>query len=223
MSNKPMSNTNPTSTEALCRHVTVVIDNGQYTCISCGQVGAKALDQKVFSFNHGVCRPLHIKTYTRAKRFSKIVSSVVNRENVPIDDSLLKVLKGGIEPENVYEIFRSAVVDSKLRKPYLNAVAYWVASGRCVEGDHPSQRELDHYAHLFENIYFARARLRFASPNFPYLTVLSFMVDDNPDASPGMKFFMRFHRRLRCEVRYSRYLDHYKKCVAYIKKHDRYC
>jgi hypothetical protein len=183
----------------------------------------------VFSFNHGVCRPLHIKTYTRAKRFSKIVSSVVNRENVPIDDSLLASLRpskgAAIVPEDVYEIFRSAVVrpDSGLRKPYLHAVAYWVASGRGVEGDHPSQRELDHYAHLFENIYFARARLRLASPNFPYLTVMSFMVDDNPDASPGMKFFMRFHRRLRCEVRYSRYLDHYKKCVSYIKKHDRYC
>ena len=195
--------------------------------------GARALDQKVFSFNHGVSRPLHIKTYTRAKRFSKIMSSVVNRENIYIDAALLKVLRPpprdetanapDIRPEDVYDIFRSSL-SGPTRKPYLNAVAYWVASGRLFPRghEHPSRRELDHYKHIFENIYFARARLCIASPNFPYLTLLSFMVAGNKNASEGMKFFMRFHRRLRCEVRYNRYLCDYKKCVSYIKKHDRY-
>ena len=203
------------------------IDSGYLCCVSCGAVCKRELDTKCSSFAQNTA-PLH-NSYTRTKRFvTKIRAALMCRVTCPIDLMLLSSVRCCSTPEDVIQAIAKhvppVVHGPPPRRPYLHAVAYWVAAGK--EMTFPTKREIDHYVRQFEHIFFARARLDITGPNFPYLTLLEFLVNEKNNTricSDAMRFIMRFVRKLRCQRRRRKYADQYQMCMEYIKNHgDRF-
>ena len=136
---------------------------------------------------------------------------------MPIDNDLLQRLQPVKRPEDFYDVINASTIK---RKPYMDAVAYWVALGRDVPQISPT--EISYYETLFKNIHYARERLEISGPNFPYMTLLRFMIHTHEDASDSMKFFLRFFRVLRCPNRYNRYRTQFLKCFSYVVNNERY-
>ena len=202
-----------------CWPFTPHIDGGFSCCVSCGAVAKRELDTRCSSFAQNTA-PLH-NSYTRCKRFvTKIMGALLCRVSCPIDLKLLEAVRRCSTPEETIVAIAKHVADDDARRPYLHAVAYWVAAGKDIT--FPGPREVAYYVRQFDHIFFARARLRIPCPNFPYLTLLEFIVEDH-HASASMRSIMQFVRKLRCQRRRDKYAHQYQMCLAYIKNYgDRF-
>mgnify|MGYP007063394305 CR=1 FL=1 len=197
-----------------------VVDAGYECCQQCGKIKSRELDADVCAFAQSTS-PM-CNSYTRSKRFkSKILGVLLCRVTQDLDPMLVNRVASAVNPEDVLEIISCYEPRSNQRRPYLQAVAYWIAANKPMS--FPKQSEIDHYVHRFESIFFARARLQLDGPNFPYLALLEMMVHDNKDASDEMRFLMRFVRKLRCRRRRRRYQQQFINCLHYIQiNNERY-
>ncbi len=120
-----------------------------------------------------------------------------------LDSTLVEAVRDTTQPEDVLVCIAEFTPKANKRRPYLHAVAYWLAAGNSIQ--FPKQSEIKFYIRQFEMIFFARARLEIKGPNFPYMTLLEFMISSHFGASAEMRYLMRFVRKLRWPKRRKRY------------------
>jgi hypothetical protein len=200
-----------------------VVDDGYNVCVRCGQVGPAALDVRntsFVSFRDG--RPQRIRTqYTRTHRFvNKIIGALNRHVSHYAHPSLVAHLrkKKVRTPEQILEGIRTWVVGNVPRKPYVHATTYAAEIG--MHEPHIVDPDLTRIRVIFDEIFFAHARLGFTGPNFP-MTELLHLICETFEMSTGTLRVVRYAKRLRCEVRTARYRSMYMHCLWYIGQHDK--
>ncbi len=199
-----------------------VVEDGFNVCINCGQVGPAALDVRNTSFaSWATGRPQRIRTqYTRTGRFlNKIIGALNRNVSHYANESLVSHLRKRSvgSPEEILEGIRTWVT-SVPRKPYVHATAYATALGWAVPGiTDPDKTRI---RVIFDEIFFAHARLGFTGPNFP-MTELLHLICETFEMSASTLHVVRYAKRLRCEARTLRYRDMYLQCMTYIGEHNK--
>ena len=205
--------------ESKCCNAALVCEHGYVACAGCGCVARRELDTNVVTYQQ--CGAYSFSAYTRKNRFCrKIVGSLLGRVGHAIDVDLLNDIKrtGASTPEG----FLEAIAKHKTicRRPYIHVTRYWEATGRSLPT--MSDFEVKFLERMFDNLFFAWARLGLPDPQFPYTTLLQLIVH-HFQLSENAHFLIRFTRRLRCAKRRVRYALLFEKCVAYVANHgERY-
>ena len=195
----------------VCRCV-FVVDAGFQTCVFCGVVASRELDETISPFDQTPVASIR-PVYTRKKRFArKILGALLNRIHHNIDGGLLNHVCECTTPEQMFK--EIALFPYEKRRPYTNITAYWLAAGKHLEL--PTDGEVRKVIHTFDNIFFAWNRLEIVGPAFPYSVLLQHIVKEG-SYGPAMNYLIRFTRRLRCPKRRARYDSLFKQCMKYIQ------
>jgi hypothetical protein len=202
----------------LCSYV---VDGGYNVCVRCGQVGPAALDVRNTSFVGLDSRPQRIRTqYTRTHRFvNKIIGSLNRKISHYAHPGLVAHLRKRTagSPEQIIEGIRTWVT-SIPRKPYIHATTYAAAMGtrepRILDPDKTRIRV------IFDEVFFAHARIGFTGPNFPMTEILHLICETFQMDETTLRV-VRYAKRLRCEVRTARYRSMYMDCLRYITQRNK--
>jgi hypothetical protein len=194
-----------------------VVEDGFNVCVSCGQVGPAALDVRNTSFSTWATGPpQRIRTqYTRTGRFvNKIIGALNRNVSHHVDSSLVSHLrKRHVKaPEEILEGIRTWVT-SVPRKPYIHATSYAAEVGMHV--GHIGPKDKTRIRVIFDEIFFAHARLGFTGPNFP-MTELLHLICETFYMDDATLWVVRYAKRLRCEDRTFRYRKMYMQCLTYV-------
>ena len=207
---------------ASCKGDVFVIDAGYETCVSCGNVQRKELNENACSFDY--CPTHSLRTaYSRIKRFNnKILGGLQRKLHHKLDEEVFHLLKERtpeepVSPEQFLDHLTSLVVGR--RKPYIHAIYYYEARYKVALPKIPEHEELMIGA-LFREIFYANDRLKLKRPTFPMATLLRLTVD-HFEFSLATQLVVRFAKRLRCERRRRRYTKMFEKCLLYINKDER--
>jgi hypothetical protein len=199
-----------------------VVEDGFNVCVSCGNVGPAALDARNTSFSTWANGPpQRIRTqYTRSHRFvNKIIGALNRNVSHACDASLVAHLRKRClpAPEEILEGIRTWVT-SVPRKPYVHATTYAAEIGMHV--GHIGPKDKTRIRAIFDEVFFAHARLGFTGPNFP-MTELLHLICETFDMDASTLHVVRYSKRLRCEVRTARYRDMYLQCMTYIGERNK--
>ena len=205
-----------------CGENIFVIDAGYETCVACGSVQRKELNENACSFDY--CPTHSLRTaYSRIKRFNnKILGGLQRKLHHKLDEEVFYMLKERtpeepISPEQFLDHLTSLVVGR--RKPYIHAIYYYEARYKVALPKIPEHEEMLIGA-LFREIFYANDRLKLERPTFPMATLLRLTVD-HFEFSLATQLVVRFAKRLRCERRRRRYTKMFEKCLLYINNNER--
>ena len=192
--------------------------DGYLYCTECGKLQNQILETSSTSFQQrSYFMP---RGYTRRSRFvKKVLGSLRLLATHNVDGELLAYLKEQ-NIQNPEELLAAiSKYHTKGRRPYQFAMYYWKALGkpvpRCTEQD------IDLLVREFDEILFAWERHRFKKPKFPYSFLFRKIVAANPRYTDGIRKFIPFVRKLRCQQRRERYEKLFNICNNFEYKNVR--
>lgn len=202
-----------------------VIDSGYHTCIKCGAIQRRQLDQNATSFDHSATHSLKIE-YTCITRFTKKIMAALQRSlhhNIDLDVRRLLAKMFTAESRPTPERFIDAMsvirLDRRRRKPY-NYMTYYYESIFNVDLPVIPDAELKRINLIFAEVFYASKRLNLCRPMFP-MTVLLRLIVDFFEFSDETKYVVRFAKQLRCMSRRRRYKMMFVKCLLYLINHGK--
>lgn len=204
-----------------CKHQRVVIDSGYKTCVECGVVVGRELDESNCGY-HQVPTHAITPTYTRMRRFKcKILGGLQRRLFHKLDQEVYLQLKSRFDhivpPETFLDHLLS--LDIGRRKPYIHVAYYYEAIFNIKLPLIPAHEEAL-INRMFKEVFFASDRLQLPGPTFPMSSLLRLIVD-HFEFSLETQTVVRFAKRLRCQRRRRKYRKMFLKCCSYIYKHER--
>ena len=195
-----------------CCNTILEPSDGYLFCSQCGvmvrqhlQLSCTSFEQKTYFMSRG---------YSRRSRFvKKVLGALRLAATHNIDAILLKHLqKQNIQtPEDLLKSIGD--YPTKGRRPYQFSMYYWKALGKTIP--RCTDRDVDLLVREFDEILFAWERHRFKNPKFPYSYLFCKLVNNNSRYSDGIKQFVPFVRKLRCNRRRERYDKLFKICSEF--------
>ena len=191
-----------------CNDIVEEADGYMY-CTKCGKLVSQSLETSSTAYNQSTY--FMPRGYTRRSRFvKKVLGSLRLRATHKIDEALVIYLKEQDVKTPTGLLAAIGKYPAKGRRPYQFSMFYWKALGfpvpRCTDQD------VDLLVREFDNILFAWERYRFQRPKFPYSFLFRKLVAAGTQYSTGIKQFIPFVRKLRCQRRKERYERLYKMC-----------
>ncbi len=188
----------------MCTH-TIVIEDGQNTCIRCGSVLGQHLTPRSMSYNHPMGPPR--ASYSRNSRFRKLLLRIQGRTGYAIEASLIEHVQKK-RPTSVEELFivMKRWCGNERPKPYesLPLIWYYCSAERPVSLEFWEEKLLMHMFYLYD----CRSRDDKYSKSPPYSFLMRCFLEEPVlrIESVRLKKITRFLPLIQCKWRLRYYL-----------------